>query len=262
MSANTSTAVVQRRIEPADSLDDFPTPPWAVRALTERLDILPCDWVWEPTCNRGHMVRGLGDAFDARIVASDIAVYDAWHGGAIEPQYADFLFRGSEAAACRDAWDEVADRPFLVPEWIIANPPFRLAAEFVARCRVLGSGRGFALFLRSAFAEGQDRYDSLFSIDPPARILQFSERVVLHKGVLRDPDLLCWQLIKGEWVFKKPATATAYAWFIWEAAPVAECVFEWIAPCRTRLTHPGDYPPLPPSLQARPDLPLFEEAAE
>ena len=39
MSANTgqnvSTAVMQRRIEPHDSLDFFPTPPWATRALVK-----------------------------------------------------------------------------------------------------------------------------------------------------------------------------------------------------------------------------------
>jgi hypothetical protein len=30
---NRSSAVMQQRSEPHDSLDDFPTPPWATRAL-------------------------------------------------------------------------------------------------------------------------------------------------------------------------------------------------------------------------------------
>jgi hypothetical protein len=30
---NTSHAVMAQRVEPAHSLDDFPTPPWATRAL-------------------------------------------------------------------------------------------------------------------------------------------------------------------------------------------------------------------------------------
>lgn len=38
MSQNTSTAVMQRRVEAHDSLDDFPTPPWATRALCEWLE--------------------------------------------------------------------------------------------------------------------------------------------------------------------------------------------------------------------------------
>ncbi|MGH8525505.1 MAG: SAM-dependent methyltransferase, partial [Gammaproteobacteria bacterium] len=30
---NTSHAVMAQRLEPKDSFDDFPTPPWATRAL-------------------------------------------------------------------------------------------------------------------------------------------------------------------------------------------------------------------------------------
>lgn len=34
---NTSHAVMAQRIEAKDSLDDFPTPPWATRALIEHV---------------------------------------------------------------------------------------------------------------------------------------------------------------------------------------------------------------------------------
>ena len=37
MSQNRSSAVMQQRSEPHDSLDDFPTPPWATRALCQHL---------------------------------------------------------------------------------------------------------------------------------------------------------------------------------------------------------------------------------
>ncbi len=37
MSQNRSSAVMQQRSEPPDSLDDFPTPPWATRAICEFL---------------------------------------------------------------------------------------------------------------------------------------------------------------------------------------------------------------------------------
>lgn len=36
MTQNTSHAVMAQRVEAHDSLDDFPTPPWATRALLER----------------------------------------------------------------------------------------------------------------------------------------------------------------------------------------------------------------------------------
>lgn len=37
MSQNTSHAVMAQRAEAHDSLDDFPTPPWATRALIEHV---------------------------------------------------------------------------------------------------------------------------------------------------------------------------------------------------------------------------------
>ena len=60
MAQNTSTAVMQQRAEPNDSLDFFPTPPWAVRALCKH--VLPrlighgqsLRRVLEPACGQGH----------------------------------------------------------------------------------------------------------------------------------------------------------------------------------------------------------------
>jgi hypothetical protein len=58
MGQNTSHAVMAQRVESKDSLDDFPTPPWATRALIEHIispkavQDLTC---LEPACNRGFM---------------------------------------------------------------------------------------------------------------------------------------------------------------------------------------------------------------
>ena len=81
MTQNRSTAVMQRRAEPHDSLDDFPTPPWATRALCEWLQhevavddedlrSLTCR---EPAANRGHMVRPLREFFGA-VEGADVAL--------------------------------------------------------------------------------------------------------------------------------------------------------------------------------------------
>ena len=79
MSQNRSSAVMQQRSEPHDSLDDFPTPPWATRALCEWLVANWCqersDWASftcrEPAANRGHMVRPLREYF-GQVLASDL----------------------------------------------------------------------------------------------------------------------------------------------------------------------------------------------
>src|SRR6185312_14642427 len=64
---NTSHAVMAQRIEPKDSPDDFPTPPWATRGLIEHvledrasLSGMTC---LEPACGAGHMAMVLKEYF-------------------------------------------------------------------------------------------------------------------------------------------------------------------------------------------------------
>ena len=226
MSQNTSTAVMQRRIEPHDSLDDFPTPPWATRAISEFLVGLGFDLAMmdcrEPCANRGHMVAPLREAF-GHVLASDVFDYGA--GFPVR----DYLFGpGSQL-----------DRT----DWTFLNPPFRLAQEFIERAIRL-SRVGVAVIARSAFSEGQDRAAELFIPNPPSFELQFSERVVMLKGRLIrvgavDPF--------AEKPGTKASSATAYSCFIWlkrDPAP-ADTRKRWIAPCRKRLERDGDYPVYP-----------------
>lgn len=69
MSANRSTAVMQRRRVAPDGLDYFPTPPFATRALCEFLEsegqVLAGLSCWEPACGELHMVRPLAESFIA-----------------------------------------------------------------------------------------------------------------------------------------------------------------------------------------------------
>lgn len=199
---------MQQRIEPHDSLDDFPTPPWATRAL--------CEWfirrgegieefcVREPAANRGHMVKPLAEYF-ARVEASDV------HDYGVGFPVLDYLF-GPE--------------PDLV-HYTISNPPFRLAEQFIERMAAT-SEFGFAVIVRSAFLESVGRYERLFDRNPPSHVLQFSERVVMHKGRLAPEG----------------STATAYCWLVWidgGAPDHGGTFFEWIPPCRKRLERASDY---------------------
>lgn len=208
MGQNRSSAVMQQRREPHDSLDDFPTPPWATRALLDHLtrvlwwpyfDDATCR---EPAANRGHMVRPLAEYFRS-VEASDIFDYGA--GFPVE----DYLF----------------GPPPPMVDWTITNPPFRLAQQFLERA-LETSRDGVALLVRSAFLEGAERHRTLFRPRPPRLILQFTERVVMHKGKLAP----------------KGSSATAYSWVVW-TKPTGNTAtqFDWIAPCRRRLERPGDY---------------------
>ena len=203
MAQNTSHAVMAQRIEAKDSLDDFPTPPWATRALIEHIikkDVskLTC---LEPACGAGHMAKPLSEYF-FRVESRDIANY----GFGKQEDYLE--------SSKFEKWD-----------WIITNPPFKLAEEFIKHS-LEKAKIGTAFLVRTAFIESIGRYRRLFSEYPPNVFAQFVERVPMLKGRL-DPNA---------------STATGYCWLVWYIGDSSQPRLEWIPPCRKKLEYPSDYP--------------------
>ena len=200
-------AVMSQRIEASDSLDDYPTPRWAVRALCEKVLWMNPQlklWdVWEPACGRGHMAETLKEYFD-KVYATDI--HDYGYGG-VE----DFLLE-------RNAGTKVA--------WIVTNPPFRLAEKFIQQAH-RHARRGVAMLVRTSFLESIGRYENIFKDNPPSQVAQFVERVPMVKGRY-DP---------------KAVTATSYCWIIWdklgEKSKTTDLV--WIPPSRKFLERKDDH---------------------
>lgn len=198
-----------QRAELANSLDDFPTPMWATRALVEHVirdkGKLAELVAVEPACGRGHMAAALAEYF-GEVRASDVFEYG--YGDVV-----DFL-QASPATGSVD--------------WVITNPPFRLAEDFIQKS--LSMARvGVAMLTRTVFIESVGRYERLFSKVPPWRVAQFTERVPMVKGR----------------VDKKASTATGYAWIVWTKRPNKACEMFWIPPCRKQLERDGDYVQLP-----------------
>lgn len=208
MKARGSTAVMAQRHEPPDSLEFFPTPPWATRALLKYVVPDAGGLVWEPAAGEGHMAGVLSEAFD------DVYRSDVFDYGGLSA-LGSFVGTGPD----------VIPTPAIRPDWIITNPPFALAAEFATRA-IAEAKHGVALLLRTVWVEGGERYERLFRDRPPTIIAQFCERV---------------PMTKGRWD-QDASTATAYAWFVWlRAAPHDTTRFMWIPPgCRRRLEHRCD----------------------
>jgi hypothetical protein len=224
-----------RRIEPPDSLDFFPTPPWATRALAEyvlfRLGHGDCGpsvclrpllggalvgenyfpvpmTVAEPAAGEGHMAEVLHEYF-ADVRASDVHDYGAGY------TVGSYIGNGPDVIAREEV------------DWTITNPPFASAEQFID-VALDHSREGVAVLLRTGAVEGIDRYDSIYRNRPPAVIAQFVERVPMTRGRW-DP---------------RATTATSYAWFVWSSridVTPGQSKFVWIPPgCRERLTRPDD----------------------
>lgn len=196
-----------QRIEPSDSRDDFPTPPWATRALMEHVvgaEAARGKTCLEPASGRGYMARPLAEYFQT------VDAFDAYPYG-----YAgirDFLTFPYEVGS---------------HDWVVTNPPFRLAEEFVDRAFGVAR-RGVAILARTVFLESVGRFDRIFRDRPPTYFAQFTERVPMVKGRV-DP---------------KASTATGYAWFVWDfSANETGTRVIWIPPCRKKLERSLDYRP-------------------
>jgi hypothetical protein len=175
--------------------DFFPTPAWATHALieNERFE----GEIWEPACGDGSMARVL-EKTGCPVIATDL--YNRGYGEAGH----DFL------------------KPSFYCDNIITNPPYNSAEGFV-RSGVKHSRRKFALLLRLAFLEGANRYRTIFSKTPPARIWIFSERITFYPaGAVR-----------------KGTGTTAYAWFVWDKDAAIGTELKWFEPgYRARYSEP------------------------
>lgn len=191
-----------QRIDKKDELDFYPTPPWAIRIFIEKsLPAEPDDSFLEPACGKGHMLNTLKEYY------KHVDGFDIQNFGYNKVQ--DFL-------------DFDAENEY---DWVITNPPFNKAEEFVLHglkvCR-----KGVAIFARTSFIESVGRYNRLFKPFPPYCIAQYTERVPLHKGRLE----------------KKGVTATSYAWFVWlKEVPIYQTKVVWLPPMRKQFERDSDY---------------------
>lgn len=215
-------SVMASRREPPDSLEFFPTPPWATRALLchvlpQVLDGMHLCSAWDPACGEGHMAEVLAERI-AIVKATDVFDYGRGYG------VADFLDPGTRVSTPVDL--------------IAINPPFKIALAFAHRA--LEQASVVALLVRTAWLEGVSRYNGLFRDRPPTLFAPFVERVPMVKGRW-DPDA---------------STATAYAWFVWVNGAEPRPPF-WIPPGQRRsLTLPTDRE----RFGVKRDAPLLEAA--
>lgn len=205
---NGSRALMGSRQEDIDSLDFFPTPPWATRALIERVfPYLDCDTkrrsAWEPACGEGHMAEVLREYFRT-VMATDIHKYNNGHS------IFDFL-KGKISTQGK-------------ADWIITNPPFGDKTEAFTLRAIDIAKVGVAMFVRMQWLETIGRYENIFKPFPPTLIAFFAERV---------------NLAKGAW-YPDGGTATAYVWLIWLKGKKPRAPF-WIPPgCQETLTRNDD----------------------
>jgi hypothetical protein len=149
--------------------DSYQTPEWCTEALIPHLGDLSDKVIWEPASGTGQMVRVL-ERYAKKVVATDIETGT------------DFLTYGG--VTC---------------DVVVSNPPYGLAAEFIANALELMRPAGgiVAMLLRADFDSAKTR-QHLFSGCPA-----FAKKVVLTRRIV-------W--------FDGPRAAPSYnhAWFLYD----------------------------------------------
>ena len=139
--------------------DFYATSPEAIDLLVSKI-ILP-QHILEPACGTGCLSKRM-EALGHKVTSCDLV--DRGFG-----QVQDFF--------------TMTQPPIEGMFAIVTNPPYKYAKEFVLHALDIVPQQGLVcMFLKTTFAEGKARYNELFSIHPPMKILQCVERVLCAKN--------------------------------------------------------------------------------
>lgn len=187
--------------------DLYQTEPWATEALLRHFPVGPASLVWEPAAGN-HLIADVLREAGARVITSDITVYDRQHDELFDFLYNKTDFTGSAATA------------------LYTNPPYgkgnRDAVKF-ARLALTRCNGFVALLLTAKFDFGKTRAD-LFGNNP-----RFAAKIALVDRI--------------QWFPGDSSGTEDHAWYVWGPAPGqgigrARLIYEG----RKQLERTGDYP--------------------
>ena len=208
-----NAAFMAQRKRPKESIDDFPTPAWAIRAFFSHCNHLDSftergHEVLEPCCNRGYMEREVRRLLpNANVVGFDKYEYPRLDGlPKYEPK--DFIYDKVEPV-----------------DTIITNPPFNLAGFFITKALQLAR-TNVVILARIQLLEGRRRFEGFMRDNPPTYVMPFVERVTMFEGRVSSEN----------------ASATMFCWYHWHLPLKGQPpTIKFIPPCKTELEQQGDY---------------------
>ena len=172
--------------------DFYATDPQSVKALLDFEDFNN-GTILEPCCGQGHISQTLIDNTNSMVDSYDLIDRGYGIGNT------DFL-----------------KSEFINYDYIVTNPPFILAKEFVTKSLEIANKK-VAMFLKIQFLEGQSRKE-WFKQTPLKTVYVFSKRQdPLRNGEALNPK-----------TGKKWGSTMCFCWFVWEIGYKGKPQIEWI----------------------------------
>ena len=186
-----------------EALDYYATPPQEVTNIlkTMGLEITAQDYVLDPACGGGHMMKGIVDYFPkVQLVGTDIKDRTTQLIKDLKENTNSTYYYGKE-------YDFLSDEyPVKECDYIIMNPPFSIIIPFVQHSLDIAK-KGVLMFGRLQFLESVARYEKIFVDNPPTDVWVYVDRVACYKN--------------GDFS-TKPSSVQAYAWFYWDKEKIGQ----------------------------------------
>lgn len=186
-----------------EALDYYATPPQEVTNIlkTMGLEITAQDYVLDPACGGGHMMKGIIDYFPrVQLVGTDIKDRTTQLIKDLKENTDSTYYYGKE-------YDFLSDEyPIDECDYIIMNPPFSIIIPFVQHSLDIAK-KGVLMFGRLQFLESVARYEKIFIDNPPTDVWVYVDRVACYKN--------------GDFS-TKPSSVQAYAWFYWDKEKIGQ----------------------------------------
>ena len=186
-----------------EALDYYATPPQEVTNIlkTMGLEITVQDYVLDPACGGGHMMKGIVDYFPrVQLVGTDIKDRTTQLIKDLKENTNSTYYYGKE-------YDFLSDEyPIKECDYIIMNPPFSIIIPFVQHSLDIAK-KGVLMFGRLQFLESVARYEKIFIDNPPTDVWVYVDRVACYKN--------------GDFS-TKPSSVQAYAWFYWDKEKIGQ----------------------------------------
>ena len=169
----------QGYVRPED--DFFETPKVATCTMLNNVNIPRDVILWEPACGHGAISKILEKMYPNQVLSTELNT-DRYGVGGV-----DFLKDGAN----------------FKPQgrfWVITNPPFKLANEFVRKAFEYGAER-IIFLLRFNYLESGKVREDILNNGHLLRVLLMKERL---------------QMYPYGWTGKKGSATQNHAWFIWD----------------------------------------------
>ena len=186
-----------------EALDYYATPPQEVTNIlkTMGLEITAQDYVLDPACGGGHMMKGIVDYFPrVQLTGTDIKDRTTELIKDLKENTNSTYYYGKE-------YDFLSNEyPVKECDYIIMNPPFSIIIPFVQHSLDIAK-KGVLMFGRLQFLESVARYEKIFINNPPTDVWVYVDRVACYKN--------------GDFS-TKPSSVQAYAWFYWDKEKIGQ----------------------------------------